>query len=61
MKTMIDLFIVIGILPPQVEIFKGLSPHLGMTLEILRLVESRDRGVIQHRARADSFRTSALV
>ena len=36
---MIVYLIIIVILPPPMEIFKVLSPHLGMTLEILRLIE----------------------
>ena len=40
MMMMHIIIIFIGILPPYIEIFKVLDPHLGMTLEILRLRES---------------------
>jgi hypothetical protein len=36
------IIIVIGILPPSVEIYKVFSPHLGMILETLRLPKEAD-------------------
>jgi hypothetical protein len=43
MQMMNICIIIIGILPPQMEIFKGLSPYLGMTFKTLRLKESVSR------------------
>jgi hypothetical protein len=44
------IIILIRILPPYIEIFKVLDPHLGMTFEILRLSESGMVGPIRVRA-----------
>ena len=50
MMMMHIIIIFIGILPPYIEIFKVLNPHLGMTLETLRFRESVTIGPIRPRA-----------
>jgi hypothetical protein len=48
---MMHIFItIIGILPPPMEIFKVFDPHLGMTLGILRLIDSMSHVLIRGRA-----------
>ena len=50
---MMHIFItIIGILPPPMETFKVFDPYLGMTLDILRLMESMPRVSIRVRATA---------